>query len=197
MNESTTPPSNDNNYATSASISTEPPSIGPEQQGRRSSRSTAANSNSRRRINIQTAAPSESASPAPAATMPSNVEEDDPFDALINEFDRLDLEEADGGDSDVEGEEFEVFDEAYVRAMMERNADDSQVHVEEIQSGDIAFVIADKGVLDTESQMHMYMDEKRMERKRKSLKSVHTSHGTTIFQVKKYSTMLEIKDLVS
>ena len=155
MNESTTPPSNDNISATNASISVQPPSLGSEEQNRRTCQSTVSNSNSRRRINIQTAALSESSSSAPSITLPTNIQDADPFDDIIRELDELDSNEADGGDSDVEGEECEVFDEGYVRAMMARNADDTDVHVQQIESGDIAFVIADKGVLDSNNQIDL------------------------------------------
>ena len=57
------------------------------------------------------------------------------------------MNDADGGDSDVEGEEFEIFDSSYAKAVMERRTHDVDgLHIKEINNGDIAFVMAEDGV---------------------------------------------------
>ena len=58
--------------------------------------------------------------------------------------------DADGGDSDVEGEEFEIFDSSYVKACLVKQNDDTSVHIHEISNGDIAFVISKQGVVTDE-----------------------------------------------
>ena len=86
-----------------------------------------------------------------------NLDEEDEFNTLIDQMEKAELEEdADGGNSDIEGEEAEIFEESYVRAMIDRNSHkDSEIHVEEINSGDIAFVLADKGVLPEDDQVDL------------------------------------------
>ena len=119
---------------------------------------TAKSTSSRRRINIQSAASTSAPAESPR-TIPSDDEDEhkeegniDPFDSLIQELDDQEIEEADGGNSDVEGEEQETFEEAYVRAMLDRKSqdNDADIHVQEINSGDIAYVIAKKGVISEE-----------------------------------------------
>ena len=152
VTNSNTPPS-----SICISTTTEPnsdltPSVDLSDHRPSTSRTTAVEMNSRRRITIQTAAPSQTSSPQPSTEVLQQIEEEsteiDPFDAVIEEFNRMDLEDADGGDSDVEGVESEVFDEAYVKAMIARNSHEGGLHVEEINSGEIAFVIAEDGVMD-------------------------------------------------
>ena len=60
------------------------------------------------------------------------------------------IQEADGGDSDEEGTEFEIFDTAYIRSQIERqnNDDFSGMHVHEISNGDIAFVVGKESVFE-------------------------------------------------
>ena len=65
----------------------------------------------------------------------------------------------DGGDSDVDGEEFEIFDSSYVKACIKDASDDTSVHVNEISNGNIAFVISDKGVV-TEAEQNLDFDTK-------------------------------------
>ena len=54
-------------------------------------------------------------------------------------------EDADGLDSDEEGEEFEIFNESFVKSSLSRMEDEAvATHVHEISTGSIAFVIAKK-----------------------------------------------------
>ena len=73
---------------------------------------------------------------------------DDEFEKVINHFNKLEMQDADGGDSDIEGEEFEIFDAAYAKSVIDRKNNDGEdcIHIKEINNGDIAFVIAEDGV---------------------------------------------------
>ena len=101
--------------------------------------------NSRRRINMQTA-PTNFATHSSSTSLDNDNEND--FERIIEEFERLDLEDADGGNSDTEGAEAEGFDEAFVKSMIDRNSEEGGIHIEEINSGEIAFVLAEDKVLD-------------------------------------------------
>ena len=70
------------------------------------------------------------------------VDEIDNLMKLLNALLRLELEAVDGGNSDEEGEEFETQNEAITRTILDRSkAGKDGIDVEEISSGDIAFVI--------------------------------------------------------
>ena len=104
----------------------------------------------RRRINIQNTSGNIETPPA-AASVPRSREEntlEEEFQQIIDDLNELDLVDADGGDSDIEGEECEIFDTSYASSVMERaNNEESAVHVKEINNGNIAFVLANKGVI--------------------------------------------------
>ena len=51
---------------------------------------------------------------------------DDEFEKVIKHFSRIELEDADGGDSDVEGEEFEIFDASYAKSVIDRKNNDGE-----------------------------------------------------------------------
>ena len=78
------------------------------------------------------------------------------FDSMVNQFDNmvirekeLELNDADGGNSDEEGNEFEILQESYIRSLIERSEEENDViHIEDIASDNIAFVAAKKGILD-------------------------------------------------
>ena len=109
----------------------------------------------RRRINIQNTS-SNIETPPPVASVPRSQEEnalEEEFQQIIDDLNELDLVDADGGDSDIEGEECEIFDTSYASSVMERaNNEESEVHVKEINNGDIAFVLANKGVIREEDE---------------------------------------------
>lgn len=63
------------------------------------------------------------------------------------------MDGTDGGNSDIEGKECEVFHESFVRAMIDKSIEDSNIHVEEINGEGITFVISDKGVLEKGHQI--------------------------------------------
>lgn len=70
--------------------------------------------------------------------------------SIRNELERIEREEerdADGGDSDAEGEQFEIFDSSYVKSCLVKQDDDTDVHVHEISNGNIAFVVSKNGVV--------------------------------------------------
>ena len=101
---------------------------------------------SRRRISIQSE-PASSAAELPSSDSESE-NEDDAFVAKVKDLENLDINEADGGDSDEEGDEVELFEESYVKAMIDRaESGDVDIHVQEINNGNIAYVIAEKGVI--------------------------------------------------
>ena len=67
-----------------------------------------------------------------------------PTDAFEQSLINLQLDEArdaDGGDSDIEGEESEIFDESSARTALERDQFDNGFHVKEVSSGDIGFIL--------------------------------------------------------
>ena len=102
--------------------------------------------NSRRRTSMQTQPASLGAEATPCDSEEEN--EDNAFEAMMKDFESLEITEADGGDSDEEGTEVELFEEAYMKAMIERvSHGDVDMHVQEINNGDIAYVIAEKGVV--------------------------------------------------
>ena len=147
MNGSSPPPNIIQNSLNSTPSTLSPISFEPRQSSRNPRQNRGTSDDSRRRINIQNQS---ARSVAPTGSESISIEEgknDDPFESIIEEFDRLDLDEADGGDSDVEGAENEAIDETYVKAMIDRNSHESDIHVEEINSGNIAFAVADKGVI--------------------------------------------------
>ena len=147
MNSSSPPPNIIQNSLNSTPSTLSPILFEPRQSSCNPRQNRGRSDDSRHRINIQ----NQSARlVAPTGSESTNIEEgknDDPFESIIEEFDRLDLDEADGGDSDVEGAENEAIDEAYIKAMIDRNSNESDIHVEEINSGNIAFAVADKGVI--------------------------------------------------
>ena len=109
----------------------------------------------RRRINIQNSSSDIETAP-PVASVPRIQEEnalEEEFQQIIDDLNELDLVDADGGDSDIEGEECEIFDTSYAFSVMERaNNEESEVHVKERNNGGIAFVLANKGVIREEDE---------------------------------------------
>ena len=132
--------------STPSTLST--PSINPPSNLRTRSRDILQSTNSRRRISIQTETASLADETAVASSHEEEDEEEIAFNALVQELEDLDIGEADGGDSDEEGTEVELFEESYMKAMLERvSHGDVDMHVQEINNGDIAYVIAKKGVI--------------------------------------------------
>jgi hypothetical protein len=74
------------------------------------------------------------------------------FDNLVSTLNSVDESEANGGDSDVEGEDAEVFDESLVRSMVDRSEnEDGGFLVSNISSGSIGFVLSkDTGLVPAE-----------------------------------------------
>ena len=122
---------------------------------------------SRRRINIQSAtdglgsvcsSDDEDSTSSNDQTNDLNAETapDKEFEKLVANLSKLELNDADGADSDIEGEEFEIFDSSYAKAVMERRSHgDGGLHVKEINNGDIAFVIAEDGVLAEDNEIDL------------------------------------------
>ena len=162
MNESTTPPSDSNISSTTQANLDVTPASDAETSIRSNSRDIHENTQSRRRICIQsTAAHDENFrlfDPSSSATIGSNEEKDE-FQELVDHLDEMEMEDADGNESDVEGEEAEGFDEAYVKAMIDRNTEEDGMHVEEISSGEIAFVLAEKGVINDSIDDDVILDK--------------------------------------
>ena len=165
------PPTNVNIRGSSSVISDVTPAVDMQQQVHPNVRRSERLLSCSRRINTATAATSAAsvvsdnlASSSVSSNSTSDNEEDH-FNNIIERLNQLDLEDADGGSSDVEGEESEIFDSAYLRAMMERSNEEGGMHVEEISTGDIAFVLAEDGVLeenhtvDLEDKVHKAPDD--------------------------------------
>jgi hypothetical protein len=71
------------------------------------------------------------------------------FNELVSHLDREESNDADGGDSDCEGEEMEILDESLSRSTLDREENEKDFHVKEISSGDIGFMLSKKeNVLD-------------------------------------------------
>ena len=152
MSNSNTPPSNVSFSTTTQPNSVVPPALDSPLTLDSASRRSTSTINSSRRLNMQSTAHSHSTAENSYETSGVNENEEvcdsvDPFETMIEEFNQLDDEADDGGDSDEEGVESEIFDEAFVKAMIERNNHEGGMHVEEINSGEIAFVIAEDGVM--------------------------------------------------
>ena len=84
-------------------------------------------------------------------SLPSIADLDSIVDAneLGKLFEELDQEDGDGGDSDEEGEECEIHDEAITRSLLNRHDhSDDYMACENISAGDIAFVLGKKEVID-------------------------------------------------
>ena len=79
-----------------------------------------------------------------------------PLEDMTMKFENLALQEksqelndANGNNSDEEGGEFEIMQESYIRALIERNEEDNDIlHIEDIANDNIAFVASKKGLLD-------------------------------------------------
>ena len=78
------------------------------------------------------------------------------FEQTVNSLNAIDAQEADGGNSDVEGEEAEILDESFQCSNVERDENEhSLFSLMNISSGDIAFVlskdrtITPEGILDS------------------------------------------------
>ena len=68
-------------------------------------------------------------------------------------YDALDQEDGNGGDSDEEGEECEIHDEAITKTLLNRHSqEDDFLACENISAGDIAFVVGKKEVMDVISE---------------------------------------------
>ena len=64
-------------------------------------------------------------------------------------YDALDQEDGNGGDSDEEGEEYEIHDEAITKTLLNRHCqEDDFLACENISARDIAFVVGKKEVMD-------------------------------------------------
>ena len=82
-------------------------------------------------------------------TQPNDGEEecsDFRFDDMIAALEEIEEKDADGGDSDVEGEESELHDSAQGHAVLDDDGD-GNLHVKEITNGDIAMVVAKEEVM--------------------------------------------------
>ena len=88
-------------------------------------------------------------------------EEIDELERMAAELRIEEENEADGGDSDVEGAEYEIFDEAYIRSAIERqnNDDGGDLHIQHINNGNIAFVVGAAAVFQN-SEEEINFDEK-------------------------------------
>ena len=77
------------------------------------------------------------------------------FSSLISKLSKLELDDADGGDSDCQGEEFELHDEAQLLSNWNRNEDDScgDLHVKDIDNDKIGFILAKKEVVKSSGGM--------------------------------------------
>ena len=132
------------------SNSNEVPSLSRDSGGTRASRSTSSSSwlpSSGMITSLQSTSPT--ISPTDHSTFMTE------FDQVVSAIENEEANDADGNDSDIEGTEVELFDEAYVKALIERNNDDGGIHVEEINNGNIAFVISEDDVLDDNHEVDL------------------------------------------
>ena len=67
--------------------------------------------------------------------------EDDAFESRLFNIQLGDAHDADGGESDEEGEELELISEEMMRAQLERKQHEGDFHVKEVSNGDIGFVL--------------------------------------------------------
>ena len=83
-------------------------------------------------------------------TIDEQIESAKTSDDVAALLERLEVEDGDGGDSDEEGEEMELHDEAMTLAMIGRHEnEDNFMATESISSGNIGFVVGKEDVLDS------------------------------------------------
>jgi len=80
---------------------------------------------------------------------------DTPIGDLIDGLERLDNELGDGGDSDDDGEEVEIHDEALARSVVDRHNHDSSLAVDQNTCGNIGFVLTKAEVNDIEDEVEV------------------------------------------
>ena len=83
-------------------------------------------------------------------TIDEQIEAAKSTDDVVGLLERVEIEDEDGGDSDEEGEEMEIHEEAMTLAMIGRHEnEDNFMATESISSGNIGFVVGKEKILES------------------------------------------------